>query len=333
MSQLLHNELIVIDGLQYSNWSREIFEQLHAGGVTMVHATIVYHEQIRETLLRIAEWNRHFENNQDLIMPIKSVNDIRRAKALGKVGIMFGAQNCSSIEDDIGMIEIMRELNLMIMQLTYNNQSLLACGCYEAEDSGVTRFGRQAIAEMNRVGMVVDMSHSGERSTLEAIEISQRPIVISHANPSSFHAAKRNKSNTVLKALGDSGGLLGFSLYPFHLKNGSDCTLDDFCDMVARTADLMGVSQIGIGTDLCQSQPVETLEWMRNGRWSKTMDYGEGSKNNASWPEPLSWFKDSRDFPNITKGLLARGFNHDEVARIMGLNWLNFLDNALPAQV
>ncbi|WP_067587117.1 membrane dipeptidase [Endozoicomonas ascidiicola] len=333
MSQLLHNELIVIDGLQYSNWSREIFEQLHAGGVTMVHATIVYHEQIRETLLRIAEWNRHFENNQDLIMPIKSVDDIRRAKALGKVGIMFGAQNCSSIEDDIGMIEIMRELNLMIMQLTYNNQSLLACGCYEAEDSGVTRFGRQVIAEMNRVGMVIDMSHSGERSTLEAIEISQRPIVISHANPSSFHAAKRNKSDTVLKALGDSGGLLGFSLYPFHLKNGSDCTLDDFCDMVARTADLMGVSQIGIGTDLCQSQPVETLEWMRNGRWSKTMDYGEGSKNNASWPEPLSWFKDSRDFPNITKGLLARGFNQDEVARIMGLNWLNFLDNALPAQV
>ncbi|MFK0572048.1 membrane dipeptidase [Endozoicomonas sp.] len=331
MSQTLHNELIVIDGLQYSNWNREIFEQLHAGGVTMVHATIVYHEQIRETLLRIAQWNRHFENNGDLIMPVKGTSDIRRAKELGKVGVMFGAQNCSSIEDDIGMIEIMRELNLMIMQLTYNNQSLLACGCYEAEDSGVTRFGRQAIAEMNRVGMVVDMSHSGERSTLEAIEISERPIVISHANPTSFHAAKRNKSDTVLKELGDSGGLLGFSLYPFHLKNGSDCTLDDFCDMVARTAELMGVTQIGIGTDLCQDQPVDILEWMRNGRWSKAMDYGEGSKNNASWPQSLPWFKDSRDFPNITTGLLARGFTADDVARIMGLNWLNFLEDALPA--
>ncbi len=325
----IHRQQIVIDGLQYSNWSREIFEQLQAGGVTMVHATIVYHEQIRETLLRIGEWNRMFELHGDLIMPVKSADDIRLAKQLGKIGIMFGAQNCSPIEDDIDMVAIMRELNLMIMQLTYNNQSLLACGCYEAEDSGVTRFGRQVIAEMNRVGMIVDMSHSAERSTLEAIEISSRPIVISHANPNSFHPAKRNKSDTVLKALGESGGLLGFSLYPFHLKDGPDCTLDAFCDMVARTADLMGVDQIGIGTDLCQEQPLDVLEWMRNGRWSKEMDYGEGSKSNADWPRPLEWFKDSRDFPNLTKGLLNRGFSEQEVAKIMGLNWLNFFDNAL----
>ncbi|WP_287419011.1 dipeptidase [Reinekea sp.] len=327
----MHSDLIVIDGLQYSNWDRTIFEQLHQGGVTMVHATIVYHEQIRETLLRIAEWNRHFEQSSDLIMPVKSAADIRLAKQLGKVGIMFGAQNCSPIEDDIGMVEVMRELNLMIMQLTYNNQSLLACGCYESEDSGVTRFGRQVIKEMNRVGMIVDMSHSAERSTLEAIEISERPIVISHANPNTFHMAKRNKSDRVLKALGASGGLLGFSLYPFHLKNGSDCTLNEFCDMVADTAELMGVDHIGIGTDLCQEQPHSVLEWMRNGRWSKDTDYGEGSKANADWPKPLAWFRDSRDFPNITNGLLARGFSPSEVAKIMGQNWLNLLDDGLKA--
>ena len=325
----MHDQLIVIDGLQYSNWNRAIFKQLKDGGVTMVHATIVYHEQIRETLLRISEWNRLFEQNSDLIMPVKSAADIQTAKQLGKVGIMFGAQNCSPIEDDIGMIEVMRELNLMIMQLTYNNQSLLACGCYEAEDSGVTRFGKQAIAEMNRVGMIIDMSHSGERSTLEAIEISQRPIVISHANPNSFHNAKRNKSDKVLKALGESGGLLGFSLYPFHLKNGPDCTLAEFCDMVARTADLMGVERLGIGTDLCQNQPLSILEWMRNGRWSKQMDYGEGNKDNADWPKPLEWFRDSRDFPNLTQGLHARGFSDQEVAQIMGLNWLNFFEHSL----
>ncbi|QEQ95324.1 dipeptidase [Neptunomonas concharum] len=329
MNNALHKELVVIDGLQYSNWNRAIFEQLHQGGVTMVHATIVYHEQIRETLMRIAEWNRHFEMNSDLIMPIRSTADIRLAKQLGKVGIMFGAQNCSPIEDDIGMVEVMRELNLMIMQLTYNNQSLLACGCYEAEDSGVTRFGKQVIREMNRVGMVVDMSHSAERSTLEAIEISERPIIISHANPLSFHEAKRNKSDKVLRALGESGGLLGFSLYPFHLKNGPDCTLDEFCDMVASTADLMDIDRIGIGTDLCQEQPTAVLEWMRNGRWSKEMDYGEGSKSNADWPRPLEWFRDSRDFPNLTHGLLKRGFSEKDVAKIMGLNWLHFLDDAL----
>ncbi|MDM8349048.1 membrane dipeptidase [Pseudomonas sp. sp1636] len=329
----MHDDLIVIDGLQYSNWSREIFSQLREGGVSAVHATLVYHENARETLSRLGEWNRRFEQHADLIMPVAGAADIRRAKQLGKVGVFFGAQNCSPIEDDIALIEVFRQLNLLIMQLTYNNQSLLATGCYEGSDSGITRFGKQAIAEMNRVGMLIDMSHSAERSTLEAIELSSRPIIISHANPAFFHPAKRNKSETVLRELGRSGGLLGFSLYPFHLHNGSDCSLEQFCDMVARTAELIGIEHIGIGTDLCQNQPQSVLEWMRSGRWSKQVDYGEGSASNADWPRPLGWFGDSRDFPNITQGLLQRGFSAEDTAKVMGLNWLNTLEQGLkPAQ-
>ena len=324
--------MLTIDGLQYSNWSREIFEQMREGGLDAVHATLVYHETTRETLSRLGEWNRRFEAWPDLIMPVHVPQDIAVAQASGRVGIILGAQNCSPIEDDIDMVEVMRDLGLMIMQLTYNNQSLLACGCYEAEDSGITRFGRQVIREMNRVGMVIDMSHSAERSTLEAIEISERPVIISHANPESFHPAKRNKSDKVLKAIAESDGLLGFSAYPFHLRNGSDCTLTEYCEMIARTADLMGIEHLGIGTDLCQNQPVSILEWMRNGRWSKDMDYGEGSASNADWPRPLSWLRDSRDFPNLIAGLRKVGMSEDDVAGIMGKNWVALLERAATRQ-
>ena len=318
--------MLTIDGLQYSNWSREIFEQMRAGGVTAVHATLVYHENTRETLTRFGEWNRRFEQYADLIMPVYEPADIQRARASNRIGVFFGAQNCSPIEDDIDMIAIMRRMGLMIMQLTYNNQSLLATGCYEAQDNGITRFGRQAIGEMNRTGMIIDMSHSSEKSTLDAIELSTRPVIISHANPSTFYAAKRNKSDKVLKAIAESGGLLGFSMYPFHLKGGPDCTLDSFCDMIANTADLMGVDHIGLGTDLCQDQPQSVLDWMRNGRWSKEMDFGEGSKSNAGWPRPLTWFQDNRDFPAIIEGLRKKGFNKTDVHKIMGLNWLKQLE-------
>lgn len=324
----MSKELLIVDGLQYSNWSREIFEQMREGGVDAVHATLVYHETTRETLTRLGEWNRRFETHGDLIMPVKEAGDIERARQAGKVGIFLGAQNCSPIEDDIDMVAVMRDLGLLIMQLTYNNQSLLACGCYEAEDSGITRFGRQVIREMNRVGMVIDMSHSAERSTLEAVELSERPVIISHANPASFHPARRNKSDRVLAAIAESGGLLGFSAYPFHLKNGPDCSLEDYCDMIARTADLMGIEHIGIGTDLCQGQPTSVLEWMRNGRWSKEMDYGEGSQANAGWPRPLAWLRDSRDFPNLVAGLRQRGFDEASIARIMGQNWVELLERA-----
>ncbi|MFA0728974.1 membrane dipeptidase, partial [Vibrio sp. 10N.222.48.A4] len=247
----MYQQRIVIDGLQYCNWNREYFQTLKASGITAVHATAVYHETARETLSRFAEWNLRFEQNADIIMPIHSMADVETAKATGKVGIFLGAQNCSPIDDEIGLIEVMRQQGLLIMQLTYNNQSLLATGCYEQNDTGITRFGKQAIEEMNRVGMIIDMSHSAERSTLEAIDLSSRPICISHANPTFAHDALRNKSNDVIKALTERGGLIGFSLYPFHLPNGSQCTLEDFCQMVATTADMVGVEHLGIGSDLC----------------------------------------------------------------------------------
>lgn len=323
----LHDAMLVVDGLQYSHWNRGVLEELRAGGLAAVHVTIAYHELARETLSRIGEWNRRYQVHADLIRPVREISDIRRARDEGRVGIFYGFQNCSPIEDDIDLVEVFRQLGVFVMQLTYNNQSLLGTGCYEEVDSGITRFGRQVIAEMNRVGMLVDMSHSAERSTLEAIELSRRPIVISHANPASFHPARRNKSDAVLRALAESGGLLGFSAYPFHLRGGSDCTLADYCDMIARTADLMGIEHIGIGTDLCQQQPAEVLTWMRNGRWARELDYGEGSAEQPDWPTQPDWFRNAADFPQLTRGLLAHGFSEDDIARIMGGNWYRILED------
>ncbi|NBR35493.1 MAG: membrane dipeptidase [Rhodobacteraceae bacterium] len=314
----------IIDGLQYANWSEKVFRQMREGGVDAVHVTITYHETFRETVLNIEKWNRWFEQFPDLIMQGRTAADIDRARETGRTAIFFGSQNPSCIEDDIGLIEILHTLGLRFMQLTYNNQSLLATGCYEDDDTGLTRMGRQVVAEMNRVGLVVDMSHSGERSTLEAIEHSSRPIAITHANPHTWHPALRNKSDTVLRALGDTGGMLGFSIYPHHLQNGSDCTLQSFCDMIARTADLMGPQNVGIGTDLCQDQPDSIVEWMRVGRWTKEIDYGEGSAAKPGFPPMPDWFQDNRDFGAITQGLRSTGLSEGDIAGIMGNNWYRF---------
>ena len=316
----------LIDNLQYANWSEKIFQQMQEGGVCAVHVTIAYHEMFRQTVANIETWNRWFERFPELIFHGRTGDDVRRAKIEGRTAIFFGFQNPSPIEDDIGLVEIWHALGARFMQLTYNNQSLLATGCYEAEDPGVTRMGRQVIKEMNRVGLVVDMSHSAERSTLEAIEISERPIAITHANPDFWHPARRNKSDAVLRALGQSGGMLGFSMYPHHLKDKSDCTLASFCEMIARTADLMGVDNIGLGSDLCQDQPDSVVEWMRVGRWSKEMDYGEGSAGDAGFPPMPDWFEDNRHFGNIAAGLIAHGFSEADTSAVMGENWLRFYD-------
>jgi microsomal dipeptidase-like Zn-dependent dipeptidase len=161
------------------------------------------------------------------------------------------------------------------------------------------------------------MSHSGERSTLEAIDLSARPVAITHANPHAWHPVTRNKSDDVLRALAKSGGMLGFSLYTHHLKGGAACELADFCAMVARAADLMGVDHIGIGSDLTQDQPDSVVAWMRSGRWTK--ESGE-----ASFPPPPPWFRDNSGFANLRTGLSAAGFSTGDCAKILGGNWLRF---------
>ena len=313
-----------IDNLQYCNWSRKIFEYNRSAELDAVHVTIVYHEDYHELLDEIKKWDILFSENSDLIFPGKDFKDIKKANSEKKTAIFFGFQNCSPIEDDISLVEKVHDLGCRFMQLTYNNQSLLATGCYEKIDSGVTNFGREAIKEMNRVGIVIDMSHSAEKSTFDAIELSEKPIAITHANPAFWHAAKRNKSKDLLKALGESGGMLGLSLYPHHLKDNSNCTIESFCEMVAMTADIMNLKNIGIGSDLCLNQPDTVVEWMRNGTWSKSKNYGEGSKNKPGFPKQPKWFEDARGFKNIEIGLKKIGFSESETQGIIGNNWYNF---------
>ncbi|KRO56475.1 MAG: peptidase M19 [Pelagibacteraceae bacterium BACL5 MAG-120705-bin12] len=316
-----------IDNLQYCNWSREIFEINRMAGLDAVHVTLVYHEDYDEFLLETKKWQKLFKENSDLIFLGRDFKDIDKAKSEKKTAIFFGFQNCSPIEDDIKLVEKIHDLGCRFMQLTYNNQSLLATGCYEKNDSGVTNFGREVIKEMNRVGIVVDMSHSAEKSTFDAIDISEKPIAITHANPLFWHPAKRNKSNDLLKALSENDGMLGLSLYPHHLKNNTDCTLESFCEMVAKTAEIMNVKNIGIGSDLCLRQPDSIVEWMRNGTWSKSRNYGEGSKNKPGFPKQPNWFEDARGFSNIENGLKKIGFSEIEIDGILGNNWYNFYKN------
>ena len=313
-----------IDNLQYCNWSREIFQINREAELDAVHVTLVYHEDYDEFLNRIAEWNIHFKENSDLIFLGKNYKDIEKPKSENKTAIFFGFQNCSPIEDNIDLVEKVHEHGCRFMQLTYNNQSLLATGCYEKNDSGVTNFGKEVIKEKNRLGIVIDMSHSAEKSTFDAIELSEKPIAITHANPSFWYKALRNKSTDLLKTLAANKGILGLSLYAHHLKDSTNCKLESFCEMAAKTAEIMGVKNIGIGSDLCLNQPDSVVEWMRNGTWTKTKNFGEGSKSKPGFPKQPDWFIDARGFKNLDLGLKKVGFNDDEVNGILGNNWYNF---------
>ncbi|RXT05294.1 membrane dipeptidase [Ammoniphilus sp. CFH 90114] len=331
MNSLAKKDMIIIDGLELCNWDRNLLLELHKGEVTCIHACVGLWENARETLGKIGRWYRFFEENADLIIPVRTGEDILKAKAEGKVGVVLGTQNASPIDDDIALIEVFNNLGLKIMQLTYNNQNLIGSSCYEKTDTGLSRFGKNVVAEMNRVGMLIDLSHCGDQTTLDAIEASRRPVSITHANPDWIYPSRRNKSREVLHALKDNRGMLGLCVYPF-LINGAATTMTEFCELVARSVDFMGVEQVALGTDLTLNLDDEFLKWMRMGRWTFEMDYGAGSKDNPSWPAWPAWFQGPADFPNIADGLLAHGFSKQDVYAVMGGNWLNFFTESFKSE-
>ncbi len=325
----MYKNAIVIDGLQYCNPTREYFKLLQLNNITAVHVALSYHENARETLTNIAKWNRIFEENSDIIKHLTSMESIKDLKEKNKVGIFFGAQNCSLIEEEIGLVEIMRKLGVFVMQLTYNNQSLLASGHNETNDNGVTRFGQEVIAEMNRIGMIIDMSHSGEKSILQAIEISSRPICLSHINPFVDQSSDQMTIRpNVIKTLVDNKGIIGISLYPILNFNKENHTLAKFCERIANLADKYGVDAIGIGSNLSLGYPNEVFEWLHYGKWSKNIDYGLNLEQ-KQWQDPPNWFNNPSGMKSLYDKLLSLGFSENDLNQIIGNNWLNFLSDGI----
>tara|TARA_B100001057_G_scaffold7152_2_gene6519 strand:+ start:2152 stop:3138 length:987 start_codon:yes stop_codon:yes gene_type:complete len=321
----LTKDAVLIDGLEYCNWNRELLENAHHAGITAIHVTLVYWENTEEAFEKITFWNNLFQKHKDIIIHARSTSDILLAKKNNKIGIIFGFQNSSPIGNDIHLIEKFFNEGLRFMQLTYNNQTPLAGGCFEKKDSGVSRFGHAVIEEMNRLGMIIDLSHAGKQTCLDTIEFSKKPVAISHANPSSFHKSLRNIENDILKNLVNKDGFIGLSLYPYHLKNLGKCTEEDFAQMIKDLINLIGEDNIGIGSDLCLNWPNEIVMWMRNGKWTKKIDYGESKEKNPKWPELPSWYNKPGDLKNLFNILIKNNISERVSVKIVGSNWLNFM--------
>ena len=199
-----------IDALQYIAPSRAVFEQMRAGRLSAVHVTVGYHEDFLGVVQNLQVWNRWFEECGDVIARAVTCDEIRAANAAGKTAILFGLQNPLAIGADIGRVEILAQLGIRFCQITYNQQSLLGAGCFEAHDSGLTSFGREVVNEMNRVGMVIDLSHAGHQTAMDVVAYSTRPVTVTHANPDAWHPAPRNLHHDLLQALAERGGMVGF---------------------------------------------------------------------------------------------------------------------------
>jgi membrane dipeptidase len=227
----LHADSIVIDGLIIAKWNRELFEDMRKGGLTAANCTVSVWEGFQATVNNIVASNNLIRDNSDLVMPVRTTADIRKAKEQGKTGILYGFQNAHAFEDQIGYVEVFKQLGVGIVQMCYNTQNLIGTGCYE-RDGGLSGFGREIVAEMNRVGIMCDLSHVGSKTSEEVILESKKPVCYSHCLPSGLKEHPRNKSDEELKFIADHGGFVGVTMFAPFLAKGIDSTIDDYAEAI-----------------------------------------------------------------------------------------------------
>ena len=315
----LYDDLIVFDGLIVSNWSREIFENMREGGLTGANCTCCVWENFAGTMQNIAEWKKRFDAEADLITQAYTTADIRAAKAAGKTAIALGFQNVSAFEDQIGYIRLFKELGVGIVQMAYNTQNLIGSGCYESHDSGLSDFGREAVAEMNRVGIMCDLSHVGAKTSQDVIDVSDKPVCYSHIAPAGLKNHPRNKTDIQIRTIVEKGGFVGVTMFPPFLKRGTASTVDDYVEAMDYIINIAGEDAVGYGTDFTQGYDRPFFDWI-------SMDKGYARKL-TEFGEILSLEGIGRigETPNLTAAMERAGWREPRIRKVMGENWLRVL--------
>lgn len=323
--QELYDRSIVIDGLIISNWGEDVFRSMRAAGLTAANCTCSVWEGFEATVQNLVKWNTWFREFPDVIVKADGAASIRRAKTENKTAVILGMQNTTAFEDKIGYIEILKDLGVGIAQMTYNTQNWVGSGCYEGTDSGLSDFGREVVAEMNRVGMLCDLSHVGPKTSHDVIDASTKPVAYTHCLPAALKDHKRNKSDQELRYIAGKQGFVGVTMFPPFLAKGINSTVDDYVSAIDHVINLVGDGSVGIGTDFTEGYGAAFYDWI-------THDKGYGRRLTTFGqivnPEGL---RQIRDFPNLAMAMDRAGWKDGKIENVLGLNWLRFLDDAWSA--
>ena len=326
----LHDRLLVIDGLVFysdgdPHWLRE-------GNVSAVNLTIRSPmDNFETTFDAFATWRALCSDPASGWILVERSTDIDRAKADGKVGLIMGWQDTKMLGDKVERIEAFQRLGLRIVQLTYNEASAVGDGCLEKRNAGLSNFGYEVVTELNRLGMAIDLSHTGEQTCLDTAAASKQPILLTHANARAVANRVRNKSDEVMLAVAKTGGLVGVSLHGFMNWDGNPAnppTLDLFLRHLKHVVNLVGIDHVGFGNDmaaLSSSSKADDILGMSFTRYAgATADFirAFGNTLEKRYPDELN---NPRFLSRKTEALLKAGYSEGEVEKIMGLNFRRVL--------
>jgi membrane dipeptidase len=272
----------------------------------------------------IARWIQYLEERSDQLLHVLTAEDVWRAKREGKLGIIFHFQNTDPVEDNLALLRVYHRLGVRLIQLTYNRKNRVGDGCEERTDCGLSRFGVQLIQEMNRLGIIVDLSHTGYRTTMEAIEIAGAPPIFSHSNCKAVCDSPRNLTDEQIRAVAARGGVIGINGFPSFVAKATRPTLEHFIAHIEHIAELVGPEHVGLALDYYEGMAGVATPERAQALYADHL--ASGIWTAESYPAPPWHYPEGLElpsgFPQLTEALVARGYKHDEIKKILGENFL-----------
>ena len=265
------------------------------------------------------------------MMLIRSGSDIEAAKRENKVGALPNFQDTTAIGTDLKNLDMFFDLGVRQIQLTYNWRNLVGDGCLERTGAGLSYYGLELVEKMNELGIVVDVSHSGHRTSMDAIEASTKPILFSHTNCKAIYYHPRNKSDEAIKALAKKGGVMGMTLLSWFVSENSPSTLDDLLEHFDHAIRLVGPDHVGIGSDMGLpgwrvTEPDHIWEAVKSGYSARSWDLVR-----PKYPPFIAAVNNARRYLTIAEGLQRRGHSLSDIQKVLGLNFLRVYKEVLPA--
>jgi membrane dipeptidase len=310
-------------------WSSQMIENARVSGITAVNVTLsgggaTGAAAFESTVRHLAFMERELDAHGDVLCAVRSVADIARAKETKRVGLIAGFQDTTMLETDLSRLTLFHDLGVRIVQLTYNVRNVVGDGCLEPGNAGLSSFGKQVVARMNELGMLVDTSHCGRRTTLEAIALSTKPVAATHSGCAALADVPRNKTDEQLRALAAKGGVIGIYTMPF-LRMSGQPGADDFVRHIEHAINVCGEDHVGIGTDnsitpleLTPEFRAEHAGFVRERRRQGIGAPGEDENVFNYVPE----FNTPRRMERMADALAARGHTTTRIEKVLGLNWL-----------
>ena len=328
--QTTHRQATIIDMMEVTNPAIDpsYFKVLREAGISGVHFAVA-HDDFNTTMARLSKLHKMVGQVEGVAIAT-SANDIVRAKQDGKVALIIGIQDGIPFEKDLDLLEVFHRLGVRIVQLAYSVQNYFGTGCFVKKDSGLTDLGYQAVKELNRLGILIDISHCGTQTAKDIMEASRDPVAFTHATPSALvEMGARAKSDELLKALAAKGGVVGQMIWsPFceqRTKMGTWPTLDDFIALLMYMADVTSIDNVGLGLDV---SPFFTKEFYAS--WAA---HSGGLMKPHATPsfeqKYVSGFRGVEDTIKITESLLSRGLSVESTIKVLGGNWLRLLERVL----